>query len=143
MKSVLLLLALATLVAAKKSHHRSRQVENNNLPPTPKGPGGLKKQKSISLKSEDPGKIKLFTVDYKGTYILQELEKKAMNRVTRFCNRVDNDHEAFCAKIKECDICTMSYKCGWCEQSAQCVSGNVAGAYCPEDCLQNWSFHTT
>jgi hypothetical protein len=44
-------------------------VSFNNLPPTPKGPG-LKKAKTRALTSEDPEKVKLYTVDYKGNYIL-------------------------------------------------------------------------
>lgn len=147
MKTIVLigLMVCLCLSKSKKGTHKShnKQVQFGDLPPTPKGPGLLKKQKKAMVNGKDPSKVKLYTVDYKGNYILQELEKASLNRVTRFCNRVDNEHEQFCSKIKECDICTMSYKCGWCESTHQCVSGNVAGAYCPDDCLQNWMFHTT
>ena len=122
MKSVVLLLIIVTLAMGKHAHHKSKhhkkkQVSFNDLTPTPKGPG-LAKAKSISLTQDDPNKFKVFTVDSDGNYILQALDKGSMNRVTTFCNRVNNPHDAFCAKIKECDICTMSSRCGWCEKSA-------------------------
>ena len=86
--------------------------------------------------------ILVYMVDYKGDYTLQEEDREKMRRVTVFCHKPASEVDNFCEKISQCDICGMSYKCGWCEQSQKCISGGAAGPLCPEDCLQNWMFHT-
>jgi len=39
-------------------------------------------------------------------------------------------------------MCSNTDKCGWCESTAQCISGDTGGPECPEDCLNGWKFHS-
>jgi len=46
-----------------------------------------------------------------------------------------------CKNLK-CDECLNTVDCGFCGDG-RCLPGNLEGALCPGDCLNNWFFHVT
>lgn len=42
--------------------------------------------------------------------------------------------------IRDCDLCTASEGCGWCEMTRQCIPANNKEPACPSGCINGWSF---
>lgn len=56
------------------------------------------------------------------------------------CDITKKDYFYYCMNISDCDICSSSPYCGWCEQASQCLPGHVKDTACPGDCVNGWFF---
>lgn len=132
-----ILLVFSALATNKKTKHRlarhhHKQVENLNM--IRRGPV----ERATPVKTED-GKVLILGQDGKLRY--GSLEEELHNK----CKSTFQKEYKLCAALSnDCDICSATPICGWCESAEkgkQCVPGSVQGIECPGDCLANWKFN--
>lgn len=58
------------------------------------------------------------------------------------CDITQKDFYAACLNIKDCDLCTASPHCGWCELRKTCLPSRMKESACPNECINGWKFGT-
>lgn len=140
MRSIILLTAILLVFSAsatnKKNKHRytrhhHKQVENLNM--IRRGP-----VERAAPAQQDGDNVLILGQDGKLRY--GSLKDELLNK----CKANLQKEYKLCAAIQDCDICSATPYCGWCEngeKGKQCVPGSAQGTDCPGDCLANWKFN--
>lgn len=56
------------------------------------------------------------------------------------CDITSKPNYYFCLTISNCDLCSATNVCGWCEMTKSCLPGAIKEMACPGGCVNGWVF---